>query len=272
MHGLALDRSGPNQRDLHREVVERFRFHLREGRHLRPGLHLEDPDRVRSREHLVDGRFLRDRGQVDDDAVRIRDRVNGEVEGVEHAESEEIELDDSDRGAVVLVPLQHGPILHPAPLHGDDLPQRTVGDHHSARMDAKMSGKPVEPVAHVVDELGGHSRRQRRLQPQFRRIASIDVLGQAIHLSLGQPEGFADITQHRAGTVGDDIGDHRRTFTPVSAVAVLDDLLPALGLEVEIDVRRPPPLVGEEPLERQVQPNRIDPGEADATTHRRVGA
>ena len=52
--GVALDRSGPDDRDLDDEVVEAPGLRLREGLHLGPALDLEDPDRVRGLEHGED--------------------------------------------------------------------------------------------------------------------------------------------------------------------------------------------------------------------------
>ncbi len=89
--------------------------------------------------------------------MHFLDGVDGEVQSVEHAEPEEIELDDSDGGAVVLVPLEHGAPLHPPPLQWHHLPQRAVGDDHPPGVDPEMAGEPVEAVAHLVDELGGET-------------------------------------------------------------------------------------------------------------------
>ena len=90
-------------------------------------------------------------------------------------------------------------------------------------------------------------------------------------LCRGEPEGLHHVPQHTPGAVRDDVRHHRRPFPAISAVAVLDDLLPPVRFEVEVDVGGPSPLLGEEPFEREVEPDRVDPGEADAAAHRRVG-
>src|ERR1044072_6846199 len=46
MHHIALDRSGPNDRDLDHHVVKKFRFHPRQRRHLRLALDLKYTDGV----------------------------------------------------------------------------------------------------------------------------------------------------------------------------------------------------------------------------------
>ena len=49
-------------------------------------------------------------------------------------------------------------VLHPPPLQWHHLPQRAVGDDHPPGVDPEMAGEAVEPLAHVVDQLGGEPR------------------------------------------------------------------------------------------------------------------
>ena len=51
---------------------------------------------------------------------------------------------------------------------------------------------------------------------------------------------------------------------------MLDDLLAPAVLDVQVDVRRPVPAVGQEPLEQQVVRDRVDAGDADRVADRRV--
>ena len=123
----------------------------------------------------------------------ILDQIVGEMEGVEHAQPEQIELDDPDRRTVVLVPLEHGPALHPAPLERDDLMERPVGDHHAPGVDPEMTGKPVESPADVIDHVGGEAFGERRLESKAGRVAAVHVLRQAVDLRLGHPEHLSDV-------------------------------------------------------------------------------
>src|SRR3712207_8905358 len=45
------------------------------------------------------------------------DEVDGVVDDAEHPEAEHVELEQADRRAVVIVPLQDGAPLHASPLH-----------------------------------------------------------------------------------------------------------------------------------------------------------
>ena len=88
---------------------------------------------------------------------------------------------------------------------------------------------------------------------------------------LGEPEGLARFAE---GEPGPEV-DHRRgeggPVPPPSLVHVLDHLLPALVLEVDVDVRRLAPLLGHEALEQEVAPGRVDGGDPEHVAHRGVG-
>ena len=45
------------------------------------------------------------------------------------------------------------------------------------------------------------------------RVPGVEVLGEGIHLRLGEPKCLADVLENRAGPVGDDVGHHRRPFS-----------------------------------------------------------
>ncbi len=72
------------------------------------------------------------------------DEVDHVVQRREHAEAEQIEFDEPDGGAVVLVPLQDGATGHACPFDGDDIGDGTVADHHPARVDSEVSRKTLD--------------------------------------------------------------------------------------------------------------------------------
>ena len=198
--------------------------------------------------------------------------VHRHMQGAQHAQPQQVELDDPHGGAVVLVPLQDGAVLHTPPLDRYHLPEGPIGDHHATRMDAQMPREPVEPPADVIDQVGGQPCRQGFFERQLGRGVGVHVPGQAVGLSRGETEGLGHVPKHRPGPVGDHVGDHGRPLPPVPAVAVLDHLLPAFRFEVQVDVGRPAPFFGQEPFERQPQPEGVDPGETQAPAYRRIGS
>ena len=161
VHRTALDRAGPDQRDLHHEVVEVAGPQPRQRGHLRPALHLEHADGVGRAQQVVDLVFLRDRREIDVDPFVLAHEIDGDVQHREHAETEQVELHEAGRRAVVLVPLEHRTALHARPLDRAELEQRAVGHHHAARVDAE--------VAREVD----HLRRERERERRDRRRARV---------------------------------------------------------------------------------------------------
>ena len=154
MDGAALDRAGPDEGHLDDDVVERPRPQPREGGHLGPALDLEHADGVGGAEEVVDRPLLRDGGQVDLDAPVFGDEVDGQVEHRQHPEAEEVELHQAGRGAVVLVPLEDGPVLHGRPLGRAVLDEGPIGDDHAPGVDPEMAGEALH--------LAGQVEHQRR--------------------------------------------------------------------------------------------------------------
>ena len=167
MHHLPDDRTGPDDRDLHDEVVEAGRLEARQRRHLRARFDLEDADRVGLLQHPVDrGIVLGKMRQIDTTrrsdvrsrrsaspvrssrstrradsalsrllAVHQRDRV---LQHRHHAEAEQIDLHDPHVGAVVLVPLHDHAAGHAGVLERHDGVELALADHHAAGMLAEM--------------------------------------------------------------------------------------------------------------------------------------
>ena len=140
MHRVALDRTGTDERHLDRQVVEVARLQPRQRGHLRARLDLEHADRVGGAQHVVDARgFLRDRVEVVGRRRGSR-AISSKQYWMrrEHAQPEQVELDQADLGAVVLVPLQHGASRHPSPLDRAHLDDRPVAHDHAAGVNPQM--------------------------------------------------------------------------------------------------------------------------------------
>src|SRR3954468_10736340 len=89
------------------------------------------------------------------------------------------------------------------------------------------------------------------------------ALGQPGGDVLGEAHGLADLADGAAGAIADDSGADRRPLAAVAVIEVLDHLLAALVLEVDIDVGRLAPAGRDEALEQQVVLGRIDRGDAE---------
>ncbi len=87
----------------------------------------------------------------------------------------------------------------------------------------------------------------------------------------GVAQGLGHVPHRRAGPVGDDVGHLGGIGPAVALVDVLDDLLPPVALDVDVDVRRAVPLRREEALEEQAEPHRVGVGDPEGVADRRVG-
>ena len=96
-------------------------------------------------------------------------------------------------------------------------------------------------------------------------------LGQEVEQVRIHAERLAHVADGAAQPVGDERRGQCRPLAPVALVDVLDDLLAPLVLEINVDVRRFVALPGDEALEQQVHAGRVDLGDVQAETDRRVG-
>ena len=149
MYHVALDRAGADDRDLDHQIVEAARAEARQEIHLRPALDLEDAEAVRAAEHVVDRRVLRRQaGQRIPRAVFGGDQIEGLADAGQHAERQDVDLEDAERVDVVLVPADHRAVVHRGVLDGHQLVEPAFGDDETADMLREVAGKADD----LVDE------------------------------------------------------------------------------------------------------------------------
>ena len=268
VHGPALDRPRPHQRDLHDEVVELARLQARQQPHLGARLHLEDADRVGAAEHVVDRRLLFRQGrQLPLLAGRRPDHVEAVLQRRQHPETQQIELDQPHPGGVVFVPLDDGAVLHAGVLDRHHLADRAIGQHHAARVDAEVPRR-LQQLHREVDDAGRDvvvvARRQLG-------APALHLLRPGVLLAGGVPERLRHVAHRVLGPVLDDVGDLCGIAAPVLLEHPLDDLFAAIGVEVDVDVGLLVAQRRQEPLERQLVEDRVDRGDVEQVADRRVG-
>ena len=196
------------------------------------------------------------------------------MQRAEHAKAEQVELHESCRGAVVLVPLQHAAALHAGPLHRAYLDDRPVADDHATRMDTEMTGEVLylrgEVEHRVRDVVGRGAIGVPLCCRRCHRSPRIDLLAPRILLAGGEPECTRHVPHARARPVGDDIGHLCRMVAAVARIRVLDDLLATVRLDVDVNVWRAITLRRQEALEEQSERHRIGLGDAERVAHCRV--
>ncbi len=267
VHGATLDRAGADQGDLDREVVVGPGLQAGQRADLGPALDLEHSDRVGPAQHVVDrGLLLGHRGEVPLLTQVLGDDPHRVVERPEHAEAQQVELDQPHPLAGVLVPLQDRAVVHAPALDGAHLADGPLGEDHAAGVDAEVTGT-AEQLLRQRDDLRGHVGRVLGRD----RAPRIDLLGPRILLAGRVAQRLGRIAYGRTWPVGDDVGDLRGVVPAVGLVDPLDDLLAPVGVEVDVDVGLLLACRGEEPLERQVVEDRVDRRDAQGVAERGVG-
>ena len=277
MHHVALDRAGAHDRHLDHQVVEAAGLEPRQHVHLRPALDLEDADRIRPAQHVVDlGVVLRHRGECQMQALVLGQQREGFADAGQHAEPQHVDLHQPERLEVVLVPFDEGAVLHRAVADGHHLRQRPARQHEAADMLREMAGE--------ADQLG-----RERNGPAQQRISGVEPglaqapLGTALPVHVPQragegcggvlrePHGLAHVPRRAPPPVGDDGGGEACALATVAAVDVLDHLLAPLVLEVHVDIGGLAALARDEALEQQVDLRRVDGGDPQAVADGGVG-
>ena len=198
----------------------------------------------------------------------------------QHPESEQIDLDDAEVGAVVLVPLNHHAAGHRGRLERDDLIERLRGDHHAAAMLPEMARHALN-LAHEIDQ--HHDSRRFRIDAAAleQRHEIVVMVAELVHLvELGEPvnlfgrkaQRLADFAHRAFRAIGDHVRGHRGAAFAVAAIDVLNRLLAIVAAgQVEIDVGPFAALLGKEALEQEFHLDRIHRRDPERVTHRAVG-
>ena len=278
---LSHDRARADDGDLDHQVVEALGLEPRQGRHLRAALDLEGSNGVGALDHRVGlGVVRRQVGEVDLDVFVFAHEGDGVFQRGQHAEPQQVDLDDSEVGAVFLVPLHDPAALHAGGLDRNDFVEASRGDHDAAAVLAQVAGQPLHAV-HQVEQAchAGRLGIDARLAQGGGQLVEPIVVPQAGEQLRQLVDGFGRVAEHfahlahrHARAIGDHIGRHGGPAAAVFVEDVLNDLL-ALSTrgQVEVDVRPLAAFLGEETLEEQLHPHRVHGRDAERITHRAVG-
>ena len=167
MHHVALDRTGPNDRDLDHDIVKTFWLHPRERGHLGAALDLKNADRVGVLHHLVGRRVIRrDVGQIEGPAA-LAAKLERILHHRHHPEPEQVHFHDAKIFAIVLVPLRHDTPRHRGIFQRHKGTQFPLANDHAARMLAEM---PRQSVNGLIER---DERRHARMG--FRQTGLLDL-------------------------------------------------------------------------------------------------
>ena len=206
---------------------------------------------------------------------RCVDEPDGRGEGGEVAQAEEVHLQQPGLLDVAHLPLGGddllGLVLVGELLERDELLERPVGDHDARGVRADVAVHPLEPAGEVEQPrdlgvfLGQPPQRRLFLEGLLERDVEPrgDQLVDLLDPRQRDVQRPADVLDRRLGlerAEGADLGD---VGVAVLLPDVLDDLVPPLLAQVDVDVGRLGAVGVEEPLEQQVVLERADVAELE---------
>src|SRR5579862_9202256 len=268
MHHAALDRAGPHDGDLDHEVVERCGPQARQHRLLRARFDLEYADRVGLLDHRVDRGVLgRNVFHPKCLAAARRHHLQRAANRGEHAEREAIDLEQSHRVEVVLVPLDDRALFHRGVLDRHHALETIARDDEAAdvlrqvaRKAQQMTGEDDHASQHRI--FGIEAGLANAIAMDRATIPPCEYATQAIELREIEAERAPDVAYGALRLIGDERRGKRRAVAAVLVVDVLHHRLAPLMLEVDVDVRRLVALPADETLEQHLASRRVDFGDA----------
>ena len=183
------------------------------------------------------------------------DVVERTADAAQHAEREHVDLQQAQRIEVVLVPLDHGALVHRRVLDRHHAVEPVACDDEAARVLRQMARK----ADHFGREFGElHDDRVGGIEAGFLEPLADDAAAvppserfrQPVDLVERQPERLADVAQRALGPVRVQRRRQRRAVPAVLGVDVLHHFLAPLVLEVDVDVGRLVALLADEALEQ----------------------
>ncbi len=193
----------------------------------------------------------------------------------QHAERQHVDLENTERVEIVLVPFHAGAVRHRGILDRNDLVEPAAGDDEAADMLGEMA-RETDQFARQRQHPG--KLRIGRIEAGAARIFFRHALirpapqhaGERADGVVGEPEHLADFPDGAAGAVAYHGGGEAGAVAAVAPIDVLDHVLAPLVLEIDVDVGRLAPLRRDEALEQEIGAVGIDLGDAQAEADRRI--
>ena len=207
--------------------------------------------------------------------VMLVQQIEAALQAGQHAQGEDVDLEDADGIEIVLVPFDAGALFHRRVLDRHHLVEPAAGDDEAADMLGEMARK-ADQLARERQHPG--ELGVRRIEPDATRVLLRHRLRRPAPQHAGeradgvfrQPERLADLADGAAGAVADHGRREAGAMAAVAVVDVLDHDLAPLVLEIDVDVRRLAAVGGDEALEQEIDARGIDLGDAEAVAHRGI--
>ena len=200
------------------------------------------------------------------------------LDGCEITQPQYVHLHQAEIFDVVLVKLADD---HPFSgyFEGREVSDGIARDDHSTEMDAEVAGEAVYRLTDVEQLLERRSIEAGAAQlgqapngvPNAAGGNVRHRLADTIDERLGNTDRLADFADGGPGIIGVDRGDHPRVLHAIALRHVLDHLISAAGVEIDIHVWHLAPLRVQEALEQQPRGDRVNLRDAEQVAHQGIG-
>ena len=205
----------------------------------------------------------------------IRDQVKTFADAGQHAQRQHIDLHHIKSVDVVLVPFDESAVIHRRVADRHIAVEPVLGQHEAADMLRQMA-REFDQFCRQFD--GEFDHRILGIETRLLDLHFVEAVAPASPHRIGQrrrhvfrqPQRLADVADGAARPVMNHGCDDSGAVTAISPVDILHHLLAPRMLEVDVDVGRLQPFLGNETLEQQIDLGRIDGSNAEYVAHGRV--
>ena len=135
MHHIALNGPWPDNGYFNHQIVKGARPQAGQHRHLCPAFNLKHPNRIRRADHVIHSGILsRDVCQIQMHPIICAQTVQGTRDASQHAQGQHINLQNTQRVQIILVPLHKGAVWHGGIANGHQFVQRAARNDKAANM------------------------------------------------------------------------------------------------------------------------------------------
>src|SRR6267143_793770 len=196
-----------------------------------------------------------------------------------HAESQQIDFDDTHVSAIVLIPLHDDAPRHRCWFEWNNGIKLPLTDDHATGMLAQVSWQILNAFAQlpVLSDARMVQVEANLLKVIFEIVrwtapfSAVHHARKVVESFLIKSKSFANLSRSRAVTIGNDVRRHCRAELSVPLVHVLNCFLPLISArQVQVDVRPLAAFFREKSFKEQLHPDRIDRRNSEGIANRAV--
>ena len=187
VHHIALDRPRADDRHFDHQIIVTARLEARQHVHLGPAFNLENTDRVGLAQHVVGRRILaRHTGQAEPLAVVRIHQIEAFANAGQHAEGQDVDLENPEGVEIVLVPFNDRAVGHRRIADRHDLREGRLGEHKATHMLRQVAREPDQLLGQLEHQL---DVRIGRIEAGFAHLPLAEALPRPTPDSAGQSPG-----------------------------------------------------------------------------------